>query len=81
MVYNSLTAVENVLDPTRRLPLSLSLLREAHATYVPPPSGVPRRSGVALFGNPATTMTRVAALLGVTHRGARLQVRSATVSR
>ncbi|MDP9406024.1 MAG: hypothetical protein M3O86_05415 [Actinomycetota bacterium] len=31
-VFNYLAAVEHVLDPTRRLPMSLSLLREA-----PPP--------------------------------------------
>ncbi|MEU3630905.1 Fic family protein [Streptomyces fradiae] len=29
-VYNYVSAVEHVLDPQRRLPLSLSLLREAH---------------------------------------------------
>ena len=30
-MFNYVAAVEHVIDPQRRLPLSLSLLREAHA--------------------------------------------------
>ncbi|WP_239311401.1 Fic family protein [Frankia sp. Cj3] len=33
-VFNYVTAVEHVLDPNRRLPLSVSLLREAHAVLL-----------------------------------------------
>lgn len=45
-VYNYVAAVEHVLDPDRRLPLSLSLLREAHEILL---SGV--RGGYATPGD------------------------------